>query len=316
MIISVIIPSKNGIQHLRECLPTVVSAARSCRHTVNITVVDDCSDTGIRESLAKDFPGVNFLRTTPERKGACAARNIGVAASACDWISFLDNDVFVDPDFFNKAAKYLTGDIFCLTCAGYTAFPKQPGALEQLDGLKLLEWRKGCFRFTSNIMNKDLKPAEKYYAYGAQGAYFFCRRKNFDELGGYDEKIFSPYLLEETDLIYRGLKRGWKIGYAPDTEPRHKCGGTIQSKTNPYTKFLSKRNRVLFVWKNATDKKLIAYSIIWLLLSLNIKVILSCLKMINEVKAARKREQPLAKVSDTDLLKASEKTKLCHLHNP
>lgn len=46
---------------------------------------------------------------------------------------------------------------------------------------------------------------------------------------GFDE-IFEPYMLEETDMVDRGLKRGWKIVYAPDTKPLHKCGGTIDSK--------------------------------------------------------------------------------------
>lgn len=247
MEISVVIPSKNGLHHLKECLPSVVKAAQKQGGSMHLIVVDDNSSDGTSEEAPRLFPEVTFLRN-PAR-GACSARNFGVKNFPCDWICFLDNDVFVDEDFFITSAKYLRPDIFCVTCAGYRAYPAKQGEWEQLDGVKLLEYKNGFLRFTKNIYNKDLPAMEEYPSWGVQGAYFFCNRKKFDELGGFDE-LLDPYLLEETDLAYRGLKRGWKIIYAPDTRLKHKCGGTINSKKSKFTQFLSKRNRILFMWKN------------------------------------------------------------------
>lgn len=263
MKISVVIPSKNGLHHLKDCLPSIITAANKAYGcAINIMVVDDNSTDGTFQHAPILFPEVTFLQNS--KKGVCSARNFGVKYSPCDWICFLDNDVFVDEDFFNTSQKYLQPGVFCVTCAGYAAYPKNSNITEQLDGIKLIEWKRGFPRFTKNIYNDQLPKLSEYPSWGVQGAYFFCNRARFDELNGFDE-LFDPYMLEETDLVYRGLKRGWKIVYARETQLRHKCGSTIASKTNTYTKFLSKRNRILFVWKNIHSFHLLFQHWFWII---------------------------------------------------
>lgn len=303
MEISVVIPSKNGLKHLKECLPSVIKATIAAPFPVRIIVVDDNSVDKTVEILSPVFPEITFLHNT--KRGASSARNWGVKNSHCDWICFLDNDVFLEESFFHTVQKYLHPDVFCVTCAGYAAYPKVFGALEQNDGVKLLKWQKGFPRFTENIYNKDLPLQQEYLSWGVQGAYFLCNRTKFDQLGGFDE-ILEPYMLEETDLAYRGLKRGWKIIYAPDTEPRHKCGGTINSKKNKYTQFLSKRNRVIFVWKNITSKSLFVNNILWLLLRPNLKVLSAVLKVLPDIKQKRAIEKREQVITDEYLLEQSK----------
>lgn len=303
MEIAVIIPSKNGINHLKECLPTVVKAARKAPFPVHITVVDDNSTDKTMEILPPLFPEVVFLRNS--KKGASSARNWGVKNTPCDWICFLDNDVFLDEHFFNTVQKYLKQDVFCVACAGYTAYPKVSGALEQNDGIKLLEWKRGSPRFTSNVYNKNLSLQQEYLSWGVQGAYFFCNCDKFEQLTGFDE-ILDPYMLEESDLTYRGLKRGWKIVYAPDTKPLHKCGGTIDSKKNKYTQFLSRRNRVLFVWKNITSKYLFISHIFWLLLRPDIRILRTILTAWPDIKKKRAIEKKEQVVTDETLFEQSK----------
>lgn len=305
MKISVVIPSKNGLHHLKECLPTVIDAARKSTNPIDVTVVDDCSNDDTPKEFSALFPNVRYLRTSPDANGACIARNIGVQSTQCDWICFLDNDVFLEPEFFDKASKYLRDNVFAVTCCGYAAYPKVAGTKEQNDGVKLFSWQRGYPRFTGNIKNENLDSTQEYECFGAQGAYFFMNRKWFDELDGYDP-ILSPYLLEETDLVYRGMKRGGKIIYAFDTAPRHKCGGTIQSTTNPYTKYLSKRNRIIFVWKNIHDNKLLLSNIFWTILRPCPKAIYECIKLLPEILKKRCIERKLMKITDIELLKKSK----------
>lgn len=297
MKISVVIPSKNGLHHLKDCLPTVISAAKKSLHSVSIVVVDDNSTDQTLQIAPSLFPDITFLRNP--KKGACSARNFGVHNTSCDWICFLDNDVFLEEDFFNTAQKYLQKDVFCVTCAGYAAYPKNAEKWEQLDGIKILEWKRGFLRFTTNIFNDQLMPQSSYPSWGVQGAYFFCNRTEFDILKGFDE-LFEPYLLEESDLAYRGLKQGWKIVYAPDTKPRHKCGGTINSKKSKRTQYLSKRNRILFIWKNIHSFRLLFFHFSWLFLRLSPRILLECCKL----KATIRRKEKCM-VSDLALLKES-----------
>ncbi len=305
MIISVVIPSKNGLHHLKECLPTVIEAAKNTSDEVNIIVVDDCSDDNTYSELPKLFPNIICLRTTKEDKGVCSAKNIGIKYQNCNWICNLDNDVFLEPDFFITLKKYMRDDVFAISCCGYAAYPKVPDTEEQNDGVKLFHWKRGFPRFTENIKNDRLNLSKEYECVGGQGAYLIVNRKWYDLLGGFCS-LFNPYLLEETDFLYRGLKRGGKIIYASDTKPRHKCGGTIQSKTNPYTKFLSKRNRIIFVWKNIHDIKLVLSSLFWTIINPAPKALFACLKMLPEILRKRKIERRAIKVSDVELLKRSK----------
>lgn len=294
--LTVVIPSKNGLHLLKECLPSVVHAANKAQNKVHIVVVDDNSEDNTLKIAPKLFPSVVFLAN--KGNGTCSARNMGAHAFTCDWLVFLDNDVQLEPSFFNTLSTYLREDIFCVSCAGYLASSKQ-----QIDGIKLLEWKRGILRFTQNIFNTNLPDMSiPYPTLGIQGAYFACNRIQFDELGGFDE-LFEPYMLEETDLAYNGLKQGWKIIYAPNTKPLHKCGSTIQSKTNPYTQQLAKRNRILFVWKNIHSPLLLANHWGWVLIRFQFKAIWQAWKQWKHKKPSLKKDFIL---SDYELLKESK----------
>lgn len=303
MKLNVIIPSKNGFHHLQECLPTVLRAVSLPPMEVQVIVVDDNSTDQTVDNISAMFPTIQVLKN-PD-KGACSARNFGVRNTSCDWICFLDNDVFLEETFFQTIQKYLNQDVFCITCADYAAYPIDPAQEEQLDGVKLLQWKRGFPRFTGNIYNDKLPSSSEYPAWGVQGACFLCNRSKFNMLGGF-ETLLDPYMLEESDLAYRGLKRGWKIIYAPDTKPHHKCGGTINSKKNTYSQYLSKRNRILFVWKNIHSRKMLVSHLLWLLLCPNFKAIRECLRLLPQIKQKRAAERTAMKVADETLFKQSK----------
>ena len=293
--ISIIIPSKNGRKHLLETLPATLQACQNSSLKTEVIVVDDNSQDNTLD-LQKIFPQVIFLKNLS--KGACSARNSGVAKATGNILLFIDNDVFLNTDFFDNTVKYFDKNFFAAACCGYWVFDGR-----QLDGIKTIEFKRGFPRFTGNILNNRLQEDIRYLSFGVQGAYFFCSKDKFDILGGFDT-LFEPYLLEETDLVYRGLKRGWQIVYLPQTKPLHKCGGTIQSKTNPKTKFLSKRNKYIFVWKNIHSPFLLVKHLFWLIIRfpLDFKAILSAAKHTKQILKARKQEKIAAVIQDTDLI--------------
>ena len=190
MKISIIIPSKNGLHHLKECLPSVINAAAKAPFETEIVVVDDKSNDNTFEALPQIYSQIKFLKNP--KQGICSARNFAVKNSSGNWLLFVDNDVFLEEDFFLKTVKYLQDDIFCISCCGYLA--AEPN--QQLDGIKLISWKRGFPRFTGNIYNTNLKEGKLYPCFGVQGAYFFCKREKFLQLNGYDEDLFEPYLLD------------------------------------------------------------------------------------------------------------------------
>ncbi|MCL1915249.1 MAG: glycosyltransferase [Desulfovibrionaceae bacterium] len=290
--ISVIIPTLNGLVHLRDCLPSVCRAVEKSPCAVEIIVADDNSTDATLDFLHNSYPQIKTVKNP--RQGASSVRNAGVSQAIGNIFLFIDNDVFLEEDFFVKALPYLHTDMFAVASAGYNF---HTGA--QQDGLKLISFKRGFLRFTKNILNANLKPAESYASFGVQGAYFFCGKDKFTVLGGFDE-LYEPYALEETDLVYRGLKRGWEIAYANDLKPLHKYSSTINSKKSRRTKFLGRRNRIIFMWKNVSSKKFLLSSLIFALLTP--LALLETLKRLKEIKRQREAEARSWTVSDEELL--------------
>jgi GT2 family glycosyltransferase len=60
------------------------------------------------------------------------------------------------------------------------------------------------------------------------GACFICKRDYFEELGGFDEKIFM--YMEEIDLMYRARKMGMSIWYTPKAQVVHLGSASSDNK--------------------------------------------------------------------------------------
>jgi glycosyltransferase involved in cell wall biosynthesis len=85
-LVSVIIPVYNGEQYLAEALDSVF--AQEYR-PLEVIVVNDGSTDGSAD-LARSYAGVRYLEQV--NQGPAAARNRGIAASAGEFIAFLDHD--------------------------------------------------------------------------------------------------------------------------------------------------------------------------------------------------------------------------------
>ena len=319
--ISIVIPTLNGVNHLKDFLIKNLNLIKTTLENndnyqnIEMVIVNDNSSDDTLDYLKECKKDYDFLiYDTNPKQGICSARNHGVAisslknstSSSINYILNLDNDVLLDETFFNNAVKYLNTKPFCITCDGISYFTKQ-----KQDGVKLLEYKRGFFRFTKNIYKDELKDISKLDipSFGAQGAYFFVKYEDFIEIGGFDENL-DPYMLDDSDIVYRGLKRGKSCIYAPDVTGYHKVGGTIASKVSEKTKILSKRNRNYFMWKNLHNKELLLSHYLFLFLSIFSKVgfkgFKDSLKMYKKAKEFNIKEKEFIKLDDKDILNTSK----------
>ena len=91
-LVSVVIPTFNGLKYIRETVDTVLGQTYQ---PLEIIVVDDGSTDGTGQAVAEHAPRVTLI--TQEQQGHPAARNRGVCAATGEFLSFLDHDDLWEP---------------------------------------------------------------------------------------------------------------------------------------------------------------------------------------------------------------------------
>src|SRR3989344_7554133 len=100
---SVVIISYNGRRFLTKCLENIMESVAMSN---KIIVVDDFSGDGTEKMVKKEFSFVKFVRNE-KNLGPTASRNKGAKLTEGKYIIFIDNDVLVKPDIFEKLILFL-----------------------------------------------------------------------------------------------------------------------------------------------------------------------------------------------------------------
>ncbi|MHC8503600.1 glycosyltransferase family 2 protein [Pseudonocardia artemisiae] len=162
--------------------------------------------------------GFENARVIRSETGLSRARNRGLEALQCDWdiVALPDDDVWYSDNAFEKAWGLL----------------ERTGA-EALSGSLYLPGRiPSRHQFPNQTIDLD---ASNVWSGSIEAAYFF-RRRFIHGVGGYDESLGlgsrTPWQSGEgTDLLLRGIKKGYRVLGAPDIEvwedPQPVSGGLI-----------------------------------------------------------------------------------------
>lgn len=116
-IISIITPSYNCAQVFKATFDSVLSQTFQNWEWI---IVDDCSTDGSFEyikELAKDDKRIVVLQT-PKNGGSAVARNIGLKHATGRYITFLDSDDLLDPNYLECQLEFIK-DNGPLISAGY-----------------------------------------------------------------------------------------------------------------------------------------------------------------------------------------------------
>ena len=116
-LVSIITPAYNCKNTIRDTFDSVLSQTFLDWEWI---VVDDCSPDdsfSYTKHLTKDEPRVTVLQT-PKNGGTAVARNIGLKHATGRYITFLDSDDVLDPDYLEKQLAFLKNN-GPLISAGY-----------------------------------------------------------------------------------------------------------------------------------------------------------------------------------------------------
>ena len=99
-LVSIIVPVYNSEKYLADCLNSI------CKQTyknLQIILIDDCSEDtsgAICDKFTKKDARIEVVHLN-KNKGQSGARNEGLKHAKGEWISFVDNDDTIEPEFIN-----------------------------------------------------------------------------------------------------------------------------------------------------------------------------------------------------------------------
>lgn len=177
--ISLIIPARNEEAHLPKLFNTIAEAKEKYHYgpgAVEVIVVDNGS-TDNTASIAEQRGAPVVLE---ERRIIAAVRNAGAAIAKGDFLAFIDADSRMHPETFNVIDRKLSNDRII---GGAT-------------GVRLDRWSAGIF-VTYIIL------VLMVWILGMDTGVVFCRKADFEAIGGYDE---TRRVAEDVQFLY-ALKR-------------------------------------------------------------------------------------------------------------
>lgn len=106
-LISIIIPHYNSWDMLSELLKTIPN-----KREIEVIVIDDHSENSTKHIpiFKTEFPNVIIEKNKSDKKGAGAARNIGLSIASGKWLLFADADDLFAENFLEIILQYVESD--------------------------------------------------------------------------------------------------------------------------------------------------------------------------------------------------------------
>lgn len=190
MTVAVVIPLFNKVDHIQNCLRSVLAQTHA---ELDVVVVNDGSSDGSdRVVAAIGDSRVRLIQQT--NAGVSAARNRGVAETACEWVFFLDADDEWAPNVVESLLALLqrhpeSGVLACPTVRVYA------NGVTSIAHLADTDFAPGS-AFLRDYFASFVRLGQSPFSNSS----FAVRRTVFEQLGGYKVGV---RLTEDSDLWVR-----------------------------------------------------------------------------------------------------------------
>ena len=206
---SLVICSRNRPKLLFE---TVESVLRGNHVPTEMIIVDQSIESHRELSILKTERPCEIRYIHSKTVGVGAGRNMGITLSRNELLIFIDDDMFVEPDWFSNLVRAVMKAGPCSVISG-----------QVLSGESEVPGGKA-----PSIM-KDQQPAIYKGRIGKDVLYtgnMGAHRSVFDKVGFFDERLgpgTSFPAAEDNDLGYRLLEQGYSICYVPEAVVHHRA---------------------------------------------------------------------------------------------
>jgi len=245
--VSIVIPNWNGRALLERFMPSVVGQDFD---SFEVVILDNASADDSVSFLETHYPQVRVVRHD-RNDGTAEGSNVGARAARGEYLFFISNDMWLEPDVLRRLCARLDADpragICTLKMRRITAEGQR---LMTLDSVGALIDVFG-FPYPRGINEEDRgqwdDPAPVGFSFG--GA-MLIRRALFEELGGYDPAFFT--LVDDIDLSWRVRLLGYTVWVEPGAVLYHRVSATLNTPAfkRAHRRFLSERNTIRTLLKN------------------------------------------------------------------
>ena len=221
-LVSAIIVNWNGAEHLRICLPSLLSQSFP---SLEVIVVDNASKDDSAE-VAREFQ-VRWL-CLEKNLGLAPALNRGAAIALGEFLLFVNNDMRFDREFVSALVETLRSDdsVFAADGMQFNWDGSSPGHLATRL-TNIAPGKKASVEFVPGLYFYPEDAARTTPVFMGSAACMLVRRSLFDRVEGFDNRL--PLGYEDVEICWRAGIQGWKILYAPQAICWHRVGSSGRS---------------------------------------------------------------------------------------
>ena len=253
-VVSVVVLNYNGVKWLERCFESI--KGQTILKQIEFLFVDNNSDDLSLETacrLMADFP-MGCIIQNSENLGYCEGNNLGAGEACGKYLFFLNSDTWLEPSCLEEL----------LTETERTsAAAASPWVLNYTNDSHQDLGFSGFDAF--GLASPGLPLARTHRVFSACGSGYFVHTEVFKRIGMFDKEFYM--YSEEVDLSWRLRIAGHEIVGVPTARMHHRgaahanpVGGTevLEFRTTDRKRFLSNRNCLLTLFKNAQHLLLMA----------------------------------------------------------
>ena len=250
--VSIIVINFNGLNHLKNCIPSLLKQNYP-KDLIEIIVVDNGSKDQSVSYLQKNYPEIKIIKNK-KNEGFAKPNNQAALIANGEYLALINNDMFAKNDWLEQlvSTKKRT-EADCIA-----------GIILNWDGNKIDFVNAGMDQFGNPFQvdyNESIEKLEEYNEEKellfACGGAMLVNKEVYLKAGGFDEDFFAYY--EDVDFGWRLRILGYKVIRSPQAICYHRHQGTSSKFHKNKRGYHMGINSLLMVYKNYDDNNYLKF---------------------------------------------------------
>lgn len=219
--LTVVIATHNRANLLTRCLEALQNQSGIDPKHLDVVVIDNCS-TDDTKAVVEAFAGrdINVRYVFEPTLGLSVARNTGLAVARAQFVAYVDDDAFAEPQWAEAIMAAFNAPETSLAVVAGRVYPEW----DVTPPMCMTPYLEALYTVHDRGEEPRLMTSSEYFV----GANMAFRRTVLQELGGFEARLgrIGSSLLsnEETHLRDRLAALGYQCAYAPRAVVHHHIG--------------------------------------------------------------------------------------------